>query len=514
MKNGVAQSRPHKLFSLLEVIEEEELYRLKRYINSDYFNMNTRIRLLFESLLEARLTASGFKSIDPILLYNETFPERKSGTITDDFSSLMKLVKGYLAQEEYKKDRNAKTRYLLDALQERKAEKPLLQLLNRETKHYEKPEKSKQLQAFHEYYHNWFIAQKKVNYFIVYKRGQLKAKLFKDANDTMDRFFAVVKTAYWATLEQTAQINGFEFNVSYKEFLVKLVKETPIEACPLIYRHYETALLNNSISTVQFMKCKLIYDQYLNRFDHFEQRQFCRNMYNVSAIKSYDPDEMDWLGYKLAFAQEQFIKGFAMVDSNTGKNGIKATTFFNYLRLLIESNKLEEYQVEKKKYQDRVIFPDENNKKANFFYLQIAFLVQKYFIELKRNPKKALFYYEQADYQLEKYEEQIAKGIVDMPDFSLRILFGVLSLKIFYLKENGFNKRRNALHKYLTNFKKLDNVFRIPYLNFVNILLNLYKLRQEERPATKQIKEVHQFLNSEKLIEREWLKERLMEIEK
>jgi len=512
MKNGIVQSRPHKLFSLLELIDDDELYRLKRYINADYFNTNIRIKLLFNNILEAKHNCSTFCVIDPVQVYYSTFPENNNRAITDDFSSLMKLVKGYLSQEVYNNDNNAKTRNLADAYAERKAEKLLLHLLNKEAQHYEKPTKSKQLQAFPEYYHNWYMAQQRVNFFIVFNTRKLKDQFLKDANDTIDRFYTVVKLTYWATLEQTAQIHGMQFNVTHKALLIKLVNSIPLEACPLVHRYYETAQLNIKISEAQFLQCKAIYDQYIHRFDNFEQRQFCNYMYNISAIKSFDPEGVNWLEYKLNFMKDQFEKGYSVFRAENRKKYIKGISYFNYLKLLITLGKFKEYEGAKNKYVRMAIFPSQDVKKIYQSYLQIALLLKKHFLEIGSKPHSS-FYYEQAFHQFEKFEGQISRGDIDTPNPILRILFDVLALKIYFFQNQGFTKRRNALQKYLTNFKKLNDVFKIPYLNFTNVLLLLYKLRQNNRPSPQLIADARQIIEQEKLVQREWLKARLLEIE-
>jgi len=39
-----------KLFSYLDEIQSDETYRLQRYIDSDYFNTNERLKTLFEAI--------------------------------------------------------------------------------------------------------------------------------------------------------------------------------------------------------------------------------------------------------------------------------------------------------------------------------------------------------------------------------------------------------------------------------------------------------------------------------
>jgi len=78
-----------------------------------------------------------FADINHVALYREVFPDSKASAIDDDFSGLLKLVRRFVAQEEYERDNQAQKRYLLKGLESRKAHHEFGLLVNKEAKNYE-----------------------------------------------------------------------------------------------------------------------------------------------------------------------------------------------------------------------------------------------------------------------------------------------------------------------------------------------------------------------------------------
>jgi len=508
MKNELDSGRNNKLFSYLDYIDSDELYLLKRYINSDYFNTNKRLRNLFEAILITKKEYSSFKLINSVKLYHATFPDRSTKTINDDFSALFKLVKGFLAQEKYNLDLDAKTRYLIDNLIEKKAINQVTLLLNREAKNYENPTKSIKKESFDTYYHDWLISQKRLNYFIVNKKDKIKLQHMKDVDENMDKYYTVVKSAYWSTTENIARIYGIDFKVGFKELLTKLKNNISVEDCPLVHRYFESTPSLDNFSDQQFQKCKSIFDTHINRLSDYEQIQFCTLLHNISAVKGFKSPDPKWIDYRILFLDYQSRQELKL---GKGHKITRAFSLFIYFRLLLEAQKLELFDKELKKYKPKIIFQSEEEKYGYFTFLKILKLCVQSELETQQN--KANFYYDQAKKQLDRYEEAIARGERQYPNARTRMAYSLLGLKIYYFQNNSFLNRRGKVHKYIINFKKMDETFKQPYINFVQIVLQLYKLRKRKSPSQNQLTEMKELIDTSSLIDRKWLYNRLNDIQ-
>jgi len=99
-----------KLFSYLDQIHPDEMYRLKRYIDADYFNTNERLKRLFEAIRVAKVQKGSYEEIDAASMYRNIFPNNKKSAMKHDFSDILKLVRGFVAQEVYNRDTPGHTR--------------------------------------------------------------------------------------------------------------------------------------------------------------------------------------------------------------------------------------------------------------------------------------------------------------------------------------------------------------------------------------------------------------------
>jgi len=514
MKNNNSKGKSNKLFNLLKIINEDELYKLKRFINSDYFNTNNRLKTLFEAILNARIEVSNFQHIDPEQLHKTVFPDKNSGTAADDFSGLLKLVKGFLAQESYNLDDNAKTRFFINTLLSKQAISQTKLILNQESKKYEQSEKSRQTQSIHNYYHNIWIAEMKLNYYIIENRKALKPNYFSDYDDCIDRFYAGLKAKNQLLLEQMAKDNGIDFEIKHKDFLSSLVPTFSEASNPLIKQYTEAYELSKDFNFDRLDKIVRIFDNYGKRFDVTEELLFCQMMFNICATFGKTKQQNDLLNYKYIFLN-RLIKNEAAFYIPNSKKNIRSTTYLNYMRVLIMLGKFDEFQLDKRKFEKKVRFTSTDEEDVFKSYLMISLNLEKFLTIISTDRNKSDFYLKQASYLLEKHEAKIARGDLSYTIATFRTVFEVLGVKIAYHRKTQFLKRRSAMQKYLSGSKKLMEHKKEFFINFCNIVLKIYKLRESKKPTLEQIEELRKLINEKDNInEKNWLGYCLTEIEK
>jgi len=217
----------HRLFEFLNTIDSEEFYRLKRYIHADFFNTNKRFKKLFDAIYAAKTSAVSYTEMDVESIYNKTFPQQKGKGMSDDFSAILKLVRGYIAHEEYQNDKAAKTRYLLSGLYSRGAYHRFRLLINKEAKNYENGSTTKRTDAQENYLHDLLIARQKYRYYTIHEnRKTVTNELLQEFIDGIDRHYAVTKIWFWSMMKQRAVLFGYSFRYGDTSDIERIVART------------------------------------------------------------------------------------------------------------------------------------------------------------------------------------------------------------------------------------------------------------------------------------------------
>lgn len=511
MRN-TSKVKMNKLFSLLGIIDENEIYRLKRYIDSDYFNTNTRLKILFEAILEARIENSSFNNIDPEQLYKKVFPDRTNSGFADDFSGLLKLVRGYLSQEAFNLDENAKTRFFIDTLIGKEADDHVLRIVNQEAKKYEKPEKSKQKQSVQNYYHNLFISQIKLNHIITCYRSLMKPQLFTDMDNNVDKFYALLKAKNQILLKQNAKDNGIDFQIAHQDALFKIVASIDEVSHPLIHQYINAFKLSESNDINQLHKITTTFEEYGKPIHIIEELLLCQLMFNICIRIKGTSNSKELLNYRYFFLN-RLIKNEAAFFVPTTKRTVRSTTYVNYMRVLANLRRFDEFEKEKRKYNRKVRYTHPHEEKCFNTFLLILLNLEKHLDVMTVDKNKSDYYLKQALYVLEKHESAFARGALTYSIISFRIMFEVSGVKIAYYLNDQFSKRRSAMNKYLMGAKKVDIVIKKSFINFSNLILKLYKLKNSKQLLPNQIADLRNQINIAQSAEKEWLNDQLDAIE-
>jgi len=227
-----------RLFSFLDEINPEEMYRLKRYIHADYFNTNKRLKKLFDAIWAAKSGKDNYQEIDPIALYKSVFPKHKKSGADTDFSDILKLVRGFIAQEEYNQDKLNATVYQIIGLEHRKARQKFNLLINQQSKHYETGSYSKRMEHQSNYLHDLFVAIRKYQHYNIYEsRKPITNRMIQEVMYGIDRYYTLMKVTFGAAMLQRTLVTGHEFDYGYSVG-VDSIRDTPVEKFPLLHLRY------------------------------------------------------------------------------------------------------------------------------------------------------------------------------------------------------------------------------------------------------------------------------------
>ncbi len=505
MKNIINKNSQFQLFILLDFIDENEFYRLKRYIHADFFNTNQRLKDIFDMIWDSKGgSVRQYKDIDAEYLYFNAYPKRSLRAMTNDYSDLLKLVRSYIAQEEYQQDDLAKTRYLLKGLESRKAFNRFKKLITRESRGYEKADvKREEYQEI--YLQDLLISEQKYKHYNIHENRKASTnQMLQEFVNSLDRFYTVVKIRFLGTMKMREVVMGHPFDYGNVKQVQSIAASTDLERFPLLHIYSNTFQLWAIESIEQFDTCKNLLFKYSEQFSAYEQQQLFQILINYCRYNVLGSNPRLWNTQQLGLYEEFFERGFCYTGKSQRKQQISLHHYKNYMQLLIELNKFERFEQLQKQYAPQVFF--KNKEQQNFVeqYNTTALYFARYLYYSKE--KRVIgqeFAYENTLKYIQQMENQLAIGQQEYPDLFYKILYEVLLLKIYFSQSKGFASRRNAFYKYVNNQKKISPVYRQAYLNFATTILKLYQSKQMAS------EDIVAYISDKKIIERDWLVERI-----
>ena len=499
-----------RLFSFLDEINPDEMYRLKRYIYADYFNTNERLKQLFDAIRAAKKGKESFQEIDAVKVYKSVFSSYKKSTMEDDFSGILKLVRGFIAQEEYNQDKLNATVYQIIGLEQRKAHQQFKLLVNRQSKHYETGSSSKRIEHQSNYLHDVLVAVRKYQHYNIYEsRKPIANKMIQEVMYGIDRHYTLMKVTFGAAMLLRTLVTGHEFDYGYPVGFDN-IEDIPIEKFPLLHLRYHLYILWKEKTTEQFDTCKNILFTHIKSFSLHDQRQLFRALINFCRVRVMGNQPYEWNVNQLELYQVFFERGLCYITGSQHKKRITPHHFKSYMQLLIELHDFEQFKILEKQYAPQVYFKNKTQERfvRQYNFTALYFAQYVYHSKNKRTIGQD-FAYDTAFQYIQNMENELAVGKQEFPDVFYRITYEILLLKIYFEQEKGFVNRRKAFYKYVNSQKHISPVFLEPYLNFANVILKLYRLKHQQNKDKTTIHQLRKDLANMQIVEREWLNDKI-----
>ena len=499
-----------KLLSYLAEIHPDEMYRLKRYIHADYFNTNERLKVLFDAIRTSKTDNISYEEIDLTKVYKRIFSKSKRSTMNDDLSGLLKLVRGFMSQEQYNEDKSAHVRYLLRGLESRKAKHKFKLLVNRESGNYEGGNKIDRFDSRENYLHDMLIAQEKFWHYTVYEnRKSITNKALQELMYTIDRFYLISKMNFGGIMFQRTLVMQHNFDYGIVSDFQTIIRRISVEQFPLLHIKYYMYAMWKGEKDGQFDQCKNILLEYGGRFSLYEQRNLLQALINFCRISVNGTQPQVWNERQLELYTQYFEQGLCYTGIQQNKKFISLHHFKNYMQLLIELNDFDQFKRLEKKYRPQVYYKNKGQKRFVNQYNSTALYIAQYLYYGKN--KRTIgeeFAYDTAFQHIQNMEQELSIGKQEYPDIFYRILYEVLVLKIYYDQPSGFAGRRSAFKKYVKNLRQINIVFLKPYLNFADVILKLYRLKSKPK-NTAELKQLKNSIEDMRIVERVWLGDKL-----
>lgn len=471
----------NKLLLYLDILQNNELFRLERFIESKFFNnpKEERLRQLFSKIRKAKLPGDKFSELNPI----------RFGAKPTDFSDLLKLVKRYIAFTEFEKNKQIEKRLLIEGLRDRAAGKQAELLINNELS-------KMTIDVQDNYEHHMLLSEAKFRHHISYYHRHKKTdKALQELMHSIDRYYAVLKTYYAASMLGRSTLNAFEFDYGNMEMLQSIVESDTSDTYSLLHARFSFLQFAQSNNRVTFEKHKnILFDAVLAPI---EKKQFFDRLINYTRQNTRYSSDIFWHEELQAIYKRYFDEGIALAGVGANKNKISPQHYINYRQLLMGLNLIQEAISFKGQYYHKCSVAKGENTK--FFELYDNILTTKC----------------QDIKALEAMERKLA--VMREPDLFYRISFEILAIKTTYnCHHRTFTHKRERFRDYIRNQKKLGKEFKRTYLNFATLSRRLHNFQQKkinDKPLDmNRLDVLYESIQTLPTVERIWLIEKFVEL--
>lgn len=466
-----------KLLTLLKTFNKYELNRLRKYVESPFFNENELLIKLYD-LLDKFLRSNRI-TIEQEVIWQKIFPKNpyNDTKFRRLCSDLNKLAQDFIAIEDFKNQPLAFEAYQLRLLNSKGLDKHYLAV----ERNIIRERKNLKLRDAMFYYNNMLLEYEKHLY--LEKHGVMRTKKVNlgSADFQLDCFFLSLKLKNYCDVINYKNILNIDIRIGMIDKILELAKEEIYQAIPAISIYYQILLtLTDRDNETHFFNLK----QLLNQNNFKFQQQEMRTMY--------------------IFAQNYCIKKI-----NTG-NPDYYRELFEIYKTLIETNII---------LNKNIIVPwDYKNitsvglRVGEFKWVEK--FIKSYNQHLPKNHQKHALTYNLAI--LHFYKEDYNEVITLLRDMSYKDVFDALQgrwllVKTYYeLDEfDALDALIDSFRIFLRRNKSISKGYQKMYMNAIKFLQKIMKVPYESKGSAEKL--FVQIKECSPIAERSWLLKKLAE---
>ena len=467
-----------KLITLLSTFNKYELNRLRKYVESPFFNENQLLVDLFDVIdkfLRSNKSILDQKVVWSKIFDNKPYDDTKFRRLSSD---LNKLAQDFLAIEDFKNQPLAFESYQLRLLNSKGLDKHYLAV----ERNVDRDRKKLKLRDAMFFYNNAMLEYEKHLYLEKHSVMRTKKVNLSNADFQLDCFFLSLKLKNYCDAINYKNILNIDISVGMIEELLEIAKREEYQNIPAIAIYYQILLtLLNREEEAHFYNLKKL----LNDNNFKFQQQEMRNMY--------------------IFAQNYCIKKINTGDAKYYRE------LFDIYRTLIETKII---------LNKGVIVPwDYKNITSVGLrvgeYKWVEKFIKNYNQHLPKDYQKNALTYNLAI--LHFYKKDYEEVISLLRDMTYQDVFDALQGRWLLLKTYYELDEYDALDALIDSFriflrrnKSISKSYQKMYMNAIKFLQKIIKIPYEGKAAGEKLRD--QIKECTPIAERRWLLQKLEEI--
>lgn len=470
-----------KLYSTLGTFDKYEQNRLRKFLESPYFNKNRALVLLFE-LLSDHLNRNRTDALAKTDLWDHIYP----GVPYDDVlfrkncSDLLKLVENYLVQERLDQDPIQHKILLMDALQQRKTSA----LYNSTVRSARKLTESSPYRSYKFYHQQYKIEKAFFELFEVDKDRTARYNLEEMLNN-LDWFYIAEKLRYACIILTQQRLISHKYNILLLDQIVTSVETHDLHSIPPIaVYHSILKTLKEPEQTQHYHRLKELIEKHVEAFPKQEAEFIYQSASNYCIIKTNQ-------------GASEFLEEYFNLSVMQLENG-----------MLFNNNELSPWHFR------NIVFAALRVGKyewtANFIDNYSSYLPES----MRDNAisfNSAQLYFSQKKW--DKVIELLRE--VDYEDFTYNLNSKTMLLSTYYETDEiePLFSLLDSFRTYLNRHKNIPSHRRTPYMNLIRFTKKLARIIPGDKTSIEKLRAEMDQASDGSIANLSWLKEKLSELE-
>lgn len=468
-----------KLYSILEYFNKYEQNRLRKYLQSPYFNKNQTLVELFEVLIK------NINSKNPKELSKEGIWQKLNGSLKYDdvrfrkhFSDLLKLVEGFLAQQVYEENPSIQATNLIDAVGRKKMEK-----LYNSTMKSARRLTEQQLQRSASYYFQQYQIEK--NYFELTQteHDRTSKSNVEEIVNNLDRFYIAEKLRFYCHVLSQQKVISHEYTVLFIEEIVEHLRNHKYLNVPVIEIYFQIFLTQREEEVVDhYYKLKKLIEEKGTQFPYKEAEFFYSSAMNY-CIRKVNQGNPNFLNELFELYKSLIQTKLIFVEGELSP--------WNFKNIVSCAVRLGEYEwTENFILNYSQFIPDTFRENAVSFNLAQLYFYQK------------------------KYEKVIKLlQTVEYEDFTYNLNSKIILITTYYETDEiePLYSLMESFRTYLNRHKDIPESRKNSYKNLIKFTKKLTRIRPGSK---KELQKLNEEIDGAKgTASAKWLKEKIAELE-
>ncbi|MEO0041786.1 MAG: hypothetical protein RL329_1234 [Bacteroidota bacterium] len=495
-----------KLYTILSKFDKIEQNRLRKYVQSPYFNVNESLTTFFEYLTKHINTQANLpvhslvvttvvgqrngscqdkQDLDKyeiwnILFENESYNDTRFRKLCSD---LLELVENFLAQQIYDKSEVQQAAYLLEAVGKKRLDKLYLTCVrqaNMATR--QQPYKNA------EYYYGKFLLEK--NYYDMHEselnRGDKKN--FGEMINHLDHFYLTEKLRLYCTVLSHKRLVSHDYKLLFIDEIIAHIQKykSQYDEIPVIAIYYHILLTQiDGEDTTHYFKLIELLDKHHARFSPNELYKMYISALNYCTKKVNQNDKLFLKVfhdlYKILLKKEILFYGTPTMELSP----------WHFKNVVLIANRLGEYNWTEnfiKEYQHKL--PKELRESAVSYNLANVYFNRK---------------------QYDKVQNLLQE--VEYQDLTYALGSKTMLTIIYYEKDEfeALDSILKSFQTYLNRHKDIAETRRLHYLYMIKFVKRMTKIMPGDKKAVEQLKQ--EVLEANTTASRDWILEKLKDLE-
>jgi hypothetical protein len=473
--------RNSKLHSVLKEFDKYEQNRCRKYIQSPYFNRSEKIAELYEFFIgksnEGEQEEDFTKESIWEVLHSQT--EFNSNRWRKYCSDLLKLIEGYLIQEEFEKDKPTKIAYLMNTARNGKID-VLSKIAVKKSNSFLK----EKVLINQENFYNSYNLEKRKYRLQQSERQRTAVSNIEKIISNLDNFYLIEKLKYYCDILSRKSTVSHNFEVKLIDQIIDfLSKEKEAEIEPAVGIYYKMVLIVKDFSNEKhYFELKDLLKENAAFFSKEEASEMYTFAVNYITRQLNSGNSNYWREY--FEIHQQLLKDKIIIVNGELNAGIFKNIVAAGVRLS-EVKWTENFISEYSKY-----LPENQRENAITF-------------------NSAILYFHQ-----EKYNDVISLlQQVEYEDYIYNVSSKQLLLRTYYetKADDPLFFLIDSFRAYLYRNPKISTKMKETYSNFLTITKKLARTNKRDKKTLESLK---QEINEKKnLANRSWLKEKVEEKE-